>query len=171
MAVMTRPLDKPSMDRILKLHPLLRKEAVKILSEAQEALTGRASLRITFTLRTFAEQQAIYNQGRTKPGKIVTNAKPGQSIHNYGLAIDIVLIIDGKEASWDTKKDWDNDKQSDWMEVVRIFKKYGWTWGGDWRSFKDMPHFEKTFGKTWRELKALVDKGKVDKGGYVLIYP
>lgn len=103
--------------------------------------------------------------GRTKPGRKVTNAKAGQSIHNYGLSLDIVLIIDGKTASWDVKKDWDNDRQSDWMEVVSIFKKYGWSWGGDWRTFKDMPHFEKTFGNTWRTL---IKKPK-DKVGYPIL--
>jgi peptidoglycan L-alanyl-D-glutamate endopeptidase CwlK len=110
-----------------------------------------------------AEQDALYAQGRKKPGKKVTNAKAGQSIHNYGLAVDIVLIIDGKTASWDVKADWDNDRKADWMECVEIFKKHGWDWGGDWRTFKDMPHFEKK-GYTWRTLIA---KAK-DKQGYVI---
>jgi peptidoglycan L-alanyl-D-glutamate endopeptidase CwlK len=38
------------------------------------------------------------------------------------------------------------------MEVVNILKSHGWTWGGDWKSFKDAPHFEKTFGHTWKTL-------------------
>lgn len=162
-------MDPLSLQRIQKLHPKLRAEATKILGDIDKVLTGRAMCRITFTLRTFAEQDALYQQGRTKPGNVVTNAKAGQSIHNYGLALDFAFVIDGKEASWDEKKDWDGDKQSDWMEVVAVFKRYGWEWGGDWRSFKDMPHFQKTFGQTWQSLKALKDAGKVDSEGYAII--
>ena len=78
---------------------------------------------------------------------------------------DIALIIDGKEASWDTKKDWDKDNQSDWMEVVSVFKKYNWSWGGDWVSFKDMPHFDKIGYSNWR----LLSKYKRDNNGYIII--
>ena len=98
------------------------------------------------------EQNELYQIGRTKAGKIVTNAKGGQSYHNYGMAFDLVLIIDGKQASWDTLKDFDGDKVSDWLECVEIAKSYGWEWGGDWAKFKDQPHFQKTFGKSIAEL-------------------
>lgn len=158
-------IDRVTESRIRTLHPLLRDEARDILYECNNALTGRAKVRVTQALRTFKEQNELYAIGRTKSGKKVTNAKAGQSIHNYGLSLDIVLIIDDKTASWDVKKDWDNDRQSDWMEVVSIFKKYGWSWGGDWRTFKDMPHFEKTFGNTWRTL---INKPK-DKDGYPIL--
>jgi len=163
-------MDKTTQKNIDLLHPLLRLEVTNIMCEVDAALKGRAKCRIISSLRTFIEQAILYAQGRTKPGRKVTNAKEGQSIHNYGLAIDIVLIIDGKIASWDTKADWDGDKQSDWMEVVTIFKKHGWTWGGDWRTFVDMPHFEKTFGYTWRTLKPLYESGLVDVNSYVKIH-
>jgi peptidoglycan L-alanyl-D-glutamate endopeptidase CwlK len=147
--------DSVTLKRIDLLHPNLRNEVKTMYEEICEALTGRAVCRFSHTLRTDKEQDELYAQGRTKPGKKVTNAKGGQSYHNYGLAFDIVLIIDGKEASWDTLKDFDGDKVADWHEVVRIAKKYGWAWGGDFVSFKDAPHFEKTFGKKTSELKAL----------------
>ena len=51
--------------------------------------------------------------------------------------------------------DFDKDGKADWMEVVKILKSNGWVWGGDWTSFKDKPHFEKTFGHTWRTLAPL----------------
>ena len=145
-------MDKITLERIELLHPKVRDEVKLIYREICEALTGRAVCRFAYTLRTFKEQEALYNQGRTTKGKIVTNAKAGQSYHNYGLAIDIVLIIDDKEASWDTLKDFDGDKISDWMEVVKIFKKYGWFWGNDFKTFKDAPHFEKTFGYNTTQL-------------------
>lgn len=98
-------MDTPTQTRIAKLHPSVRNEVTKIIQECDKALTGRATVRITQGLRTFAEQDALYQQGRTKPGKKVTNAKAGQSIHNYGFAVDICLIIDGKTTSWETTKD------------------------------------------------------------------
>lgn len=160
--------DQKTLDRIKLLHPKLRDEAGQIYDEICSALTGRAMCRFSFTLRTFAEQDALFAQGRTKPGSVVTNAKGGLSMHNYGLAIDIVLILDGKTASWDVKGDFDGDGKSDWMEVVTIFKQHGWEWGGDWK-FYDAPHFQKTFGKSVRELLALHQAGKVDEHGFVRI--
>ena len=100
-------MDSITLQRIEKLHPSVKDELKKIIEECDKALTGRAKVRITQGLRTFAEQDGLYAQGRTKPGKKVTNAKGGQSIHNYGFAVDICLIIDGETASWDTTKDWD----------------------------------------------------------------
>jgi peptidoglycan LD-endopeptidase CwlK len=161
-------MDKITLDRIKLLHPKLRDEVTNIYNEIYEALSGRAICRFAYTLRTFAEQDAIYAQGRTKPGKIVSNAKGGLSMHNYGLAVDIVLIVDGKEASWDTKKDFDGDGKADWQEIVTIFKQYGWEWGGDWK-FVDAPHFQKTLGHNVRELLALYNAKKVDANNYVLI--
>jgi len=142
-------VDKASQEKIGKLHPLIKNEVTKLVDNINSTvLTGNSKVRIAQGLRTFAEQDALFKQVPK-----VTNAKGGDSIHNYGLAIDIVLIINGKEASWDTKKDWDKDQQSDWMEVVQVFKKAGYSWGGDWRTFKDMPHFEKTKGLTLQQIK------------------
>lgn len=136
-------MDLVTKQRIDLLHPSVRCEVTNIIGECDKVLNGRAKVRVTQGTRTDAEQDELYAQGRTKPGKKVTNAKAGQSIHNYGFAVDICLIIDGKIASWDTSKDWDNDGIADWYEVVKIFAKHGWEWGGNWKTFKDMPHFEK----------------------------
>ena len=165
-------MDSITKKRIDKLHPIVRDEVQNIITECDAALTGRAKIRITQSLRTFQEQEQLYAIGRTKSGKKVTNAKPGQSIHNYGLAVDICLMIDGKTASWDTAKDWDNDQVADWYECVKIFAKHGWEWGGNWKTFKDLPHFEKRTIKTktfeikisWHNLIKLPK----DKNGYVI---
>jgi len=153
-------MDKSTLDRIGKLHPKVREEMTTIINECNKALNGRSQVRVAQGLRTFAEQDALYKQ-RPK----VTNAKGGQSIHNYGMAVDIVLIIDGKTASWDTHKDWDNDGIADWDECVKIFAKHGWSWGGSWSTFKDMPHFDKIGYNNWR---VLINKPK-DANGYVII--
>lgn len=147
--------DAITIRRIDQLHPKLRVNTQTMYDEICAALTGRAVCRFAYTLRTDKEQDDLFAIGRTKPGKRVTNARGGQSYHNYGLAFDIVLIINGKTASWDTLRDFDGDRVSDWMEVVRIAKSYGWEWGGDFKTFKDQPHFQKTFGKTTAQLKAL----------------
>lgn len=161
-------MDAISLTRLQKLHPKLRDEAIRLFADAECKLTGRAKPRITFGLRTMAEQQALYNQGRTTPGNIVTNAKPGASFHNWGLAIDFALIIDGKTVSWDIGKDFDGDHLADWMEVVNIFKAAGWEWGGNWTSLRDYPHLQKTFGYKWQTLLGLYNQGKM-KDGYVVI--
>ena len=158
-------MDKPTQDRIARLHPTVREEMTNIINECNSKLNGRSQVRISEGLRTFAEQDALYSQGRTTAGKKVTKAKGGQSIHNYGFAVDIVLIIDGKTASWDIKKDWDNDGIADWDECVKVFAKYGWNWGGSWTTFKDFPHFDKIGFNNWR---VLINKPK-DLVGYVII--
>ena len=160
-------MDQVTLNRIQLLHPKVREEALSIYNQICAALTGRATCRFTHTLRTFQEQDELFKQGRSKPGKIVTNAKGGQSYHNYGLAIDFCLIINGKEASWDSITDFDGDRIADWMEIVRIFKAHGWEWGGDWR-FKDLPHVQKTFGYTIKQLQFKHKTGEMISG-YVKI--
>lgn len=158
-------MDQFTSDRIQKLHPSIREEMEKIITECDLALTGKAKVRITQGLRTFKEQDNLYAIGRTKPGAKVTNAKGGQSVHNFGFAVDICLIIDGKTASWDTVKDWDNDTIADWYECVKIFAKYGWDWGGNWKKFKDLPHFDKRNYNDWKKLS----KKQFDKNGYITL--
>jgi peptidoglycan L-alanyl-D-glutamate endopeptidase CwlK len=168
------PSDRITKERIALLHPKLRDEAFAIYDEITEALGDKAMCRFTHTLRTFAEQDKLFSMGRTKAGRKVTNAKGGQSYHNYGLAIDIVLLIDKNNdwvyetISYDTKADYDKDGRADWLEVVDIFKQYGWEWGGNWK-FYDAPHFQKTLGYSVRQLLDLHTRNRVDKNGYVLI--
>jgi peptidoglycan L-alanyl-D-glutamate endopeptidase CwlK len=152
-------MDKITTQRIALLHPSVREEMTTIVNKCNELLTGRAQLRISEGLRTFAEQDALFAK-RPK----VTKAKGGQSVHNYGFAVDIVLIIDGKTASWDTVKDWDGDKISDWDECVKVFADHGWSWGGNWTSFKDMPHFDKIGFNNWRVLA----QKKRDTNNYII---
>jgi len=160
-------MDKITLDRIELLHPALREEAKQIYAEICERLTGRATCRFAYTLRTFAEQDALYNQ---KPK--VTKAKGGQSYHNYGLAVDIVLLLnDGKVASWDTVTDFDNDGLADWQEAVYVFGLFGWDWGGNWKTFPDKPHFQKTFGLTISECLNRHNSGQVIGGtNYIKLY-
>lgn len=159
-------MDQITLDRINLLHPKVREEVLKAYIHVNNKLLGRGvRVRFAYTIRTFEEQDELYAIGRTKLynskgerlGK-VTNARGGQSIHNYGLAFDIVLLYDKnndgifESASWDTVLDFDKDGVSDWMEVINYFKSIGWVWGGDWKNFPDKPHMQKTFGYDWRSL-------------------
>ncbi len=157
-------MDNITLRRIKSAHPAVRAELEQIYKEICGALTGDAFCRFSYVLRTFKEQDELWKR---RPR--VTKAKAGQSYHNYGLAVDIVLVTDkGRKATWDTVKDFDGDRTSDWMEIVSIFKKYGWEWGGEW-NFKDNPHFQKTFGYNWRDLLNLHNKSELDAEGYVIL--
>jgi len=156
-------MDKVTLNRINKAHPKIREQLKKDYLYCNNRLLGKGvRLRFAWVYRTDEEQDKLYYK-RPK----VTNAKGGQSIHNYGLAFDIVLLydknLDGRfeEASWDMIRDGDNDGKSDWFEVINFFKSKGYKWGGDWKNFKDYPHFQKDFGYSWRDLKEKRDLGEV----------
>lgn len=143
--------DKITLDRINLMHSRVRKELLEEYLDINTRLPKGVRLRFSQTLRTFSEQDTIYAQGRTKKGKVVTNAKGGQSIHNYGLAFDIVLLYDLDGNGTFETASWKED--SHWMRVVNYFKSKGWSWGGDFKSIYDSPHFEKAFNySSWKPL-------------------
>lgn len=116
-----------------------------------DAAREGVSVMVVQGLRTFAEQQRLFNQGRTTPGSIVTNARPGQSYHNFGLAFDFVVVRNG-QAVWD-------QNHRDWRRFVEICKGHGFEWGGDWRTFKDFPHLQAGGAPTLKELIATFPHG------------
>ena len=136
--------------KINTLHPKVRDKAREFINKAEKE---GIKLRITSGFRTYAEQDALYAQGRTKGGSIVTNAKAGQSSHNFGTAIDVVPIVNGN-ANW----------KADWNKIATIGKSVGFSWGGDWNSFKDKPHFEMNFGNTLAQLRKKFNNGQISDG-------
>ena len=144
--------DKITIERINKAHPKIRQELLSLYSQCNNALPNGVRLRFAYVFRSPAEQHALFLQ---KPK--VTNADSWQSIHNYGLAFDIVLLYDKNNDGTFETASWDNDEH--WKEVVAFFKSKGYEWGGDWKKFKDAPHFQKTFGFDWKALKQRIDKG------------
>ena len=114
------------------LHPRLRKIVPQIIAECKAQ--GLPVL-VTQTMRTKAEQDALYAQGRTKPGNIVTNAWYPNSAHCWGVAFDFCRNIKGREY---------DDSDGFFARVAAIAKPYGLTWGGDWKNFVDRPHLELT---------------------------
>lgn len=163
--------DNITIERIKTLHPKIREEVKEAYLYINNKLLGKGvRLRFSHTTRTIEEQDGLYALGRTKKGKKVTNAKGGQSIHNYSLAFDIVILYDKdnngtfETASWDTRYDGDRDGVSDWLEVTRYFENLGYQ-NGFIRNGKkwDKPHFQKTFGYNWKQLKEMLEQGHYKK--------
>ncbi|KTD85030.1 M15 family metallopeptidase [Paenibacillus etheri] len=145
-------IKEKSSKRLTNLHPVVRSAATALIERCYKL---NIPILITQGLRTIAEQDALYAQGRIKPGVIVTNARGGYSYHNYGLAVDFALLLpNGSSVSWDMRLDDNNNQIADWQEVVREAKALGFEWGGDWTSFKDYPHFQMVFGLTLTQLRA-----------------
>ena len=89
---------------------------------------------ITCTLRSKAEQDALYALGRTKPGKKVTNAQAGHSAHNFGLALDFVPLENGKPV-------W-LESHDAWRRAGNLAAPYGLEWAGNWVTFREYPHIQ-----------------------------
>ena len=108
-----------------------------------EKETGK-SLSVIEGYRTPERSKALYDQGRTLPGRIVSWVKPFFSWHNYGLAFDVA------PTELLNKPDWDPDNPL-WQHLGQIGKRIGLRWGGDWKS-PDKPHFEFHPGLSIREV-------------------
>lgn len=123
------------------LQPIVAHKAEQLIALA--SLHG-LDLRITEGFRSIERQNELYAQGRTTPGNIVTNAKGGESYHNFAVSFDVV----------DRKKGYDIN----WELVGKIGKTLGLEWGGDWTSFPDRPHFQYTAGFSLKDFQS----GQVD---------
>lgn len=124
----TSPVDSRSEENIETLHPRVRPYARGVVNAAMEK---GIRIKVTSGTRTPEEQNALYEVGRTTPGKIVTDARAWQSNHNYGLAFDFT-IFDGASPIWDSPL---------YKTVGEIGESFGLTWGGRWHN-ADEPHLE-----------------------------
>lgn len=124
------------------LLPSVKGRAEKFIEACKEE---DIELLVTSTYRDLDSQTALYEQGRTRPGKIVTNARAGQSFHNYRCAIDVVPLVNGKCV-------WDDEYL--WSKIGLIGESCGLTWAGRWTSFKETAHFQYTGGLTIAQLEA-----------------
>ena len=124
----------------------LLKPKVKLLAEELIKESKKAGVQIILVqgFRSREEQDALYAKGRTEKGKIVTNAKGGQSFHNYGVAFDVCPIVNGK-VTW---------KYAElFKKVGSIGESIGLEWGANWKKYKDLPHFQYTAGYTLAQFK------------------
>ena len=152
--------DIVSENRLLQLHPAIRDKGISAYQDAVNKTPAGVHPFVTETLRSFERSNQLYAQGRTAPGKIVTNSKAGQSYHNFGLAIDLVIQVNGLPV-WTV-----NDN---WMIMINAFINQGFVWGGNFKSIKDYPHVEMTLGHNWRDLLAKYNAGDKDSNGYVIL--
>lgn len=136
-----------TLKRLEKVHPELKRRAEILLAR----LAGQGiTVEVVQGLRTPEEQDALYAQGRTKPGRIVTYAKRWQSNHNYGLAVDLCPFVNGKP-QW-------NAPQEVWKLIGKSAESLGLEWGGRWAKFRDLPHVQMP-GLSVAQCYALHQKG------------
>jgi peptidoglycan L-alanyl-D-glutamate endopeptidase CwlK len=124
-------MNNASQKRLTKVHPELARRIKEIVDTM--AAQGHV-IEVVQGLRTFAEQDALFAQGRSKPGQVVTNAKGGQSNHNYGLAVDLCPFVNNKPL-------WDAAPKI-WFAIGTEATQRGLEWGGNWKKFIDKPHVQ-----------------------------
>jgi peptidoglycan L-alanyl-D-glutamate endopeptidase CwlK len=134
-------IDERSARNIATLHSELQPLATKLI---ELAVAKGINIKVISGLRSYEEQNELYAQGRTKPGKIVTKAKGGQSWHNFGTAFDIgVFSEDGKKYYGESKH---------YRTCGEIGESLGLEWGGSWKGFVDEPHFQLKLGLSISDL-------------------
>lgn len=133
-----------------ELHPIVKERSTQLIQ--QSAAKGIVIV-ITDDFRSVEDQDRLFEKGRTVAGNIVTNAKGGESYHNFGLAIDFAIKTPSENVIWDMQYDGNQNGKADWNEVVELAKALGFEWGGDWTQFKDYPHLQMNFGLTLADLQ------------------
>lgn len=141
---------------IMELLPTVRQMCLHFLSECQRA---GLEIIITSTFRDPEAQADLYARGRTKPGRIVTNAPPLWSWHNWRCAFDVVPLRNGKPV-WGTAgngidadpTDDDTDDLELWQRVGQFGEFAGLEWAGRWERFREFPHFQYTFGRSIQDV-------------------
>jgi len=128
------------------LNDLLPQVKAKVEAFIAACKAAGIDILVTSTYRDTESQDALFAQGRTTPGKIVTNARGGESFHNFRCAIDIVPMVNGKP-------DWDGS-HAVWKEVGRLGKENGLEWAGEWVHFKELAHFQYSGGLTLAQLRS-----------------
>lgn len=127
--IIAGPVDARSEKSIATLLPEVRPYARALVTKAAAA---GITIKVISALRTYEEQNALYAQGRSRPGKIVTKAHGGYSNHNFGIAFDIGIFEGGRYLPESEK----------YKAVGAIGSDLGLEWGGNWKNFNDAPHFQ-----------------------------
>jgi peptidoglycan L-alanyl-D-glutamate endopeptidase CwlK len=128
---------------IADLHPKVQVLCKKFIAACE---AEGIDVLITSTYRDGESQDALYAQGRTKPGNKVTNAKAGQSFHNWKVAFDFVPLVNGK-AQW-------NDLDT-FTRCGELAEQVGLEWAGRWKNFKELAHCQQAFGLSISDFKAI----------------
>lgn len=134
--------------KLSDLHPAVQDKAKAFIAACEKA---GIDLLVTSTYRDYEAQNALYAMGRTAPGSIVTNAKGGESFHNFRVALDVVPVVAGKPI-------W-NDSAL-WGKVGALGEAAGLEWAGRWSKFRETCHFQLTGGLTLGDFRAGKTLGK-----------
>jgi len=135
--------------RLKTLDPDFEDLIIRLINHCHER---GINVQVAQAYRSNEEQQVLYDIGRTKPGKTVTNAKPGTSFHNYAAAVDLFFLKESGEAYWDVKA-----FKKVWAIAQEIgLDKEGLVWGGNFKSMVDYPHFQ--LGNSLEEAKKRFEK-------------
>ena len=123
------PADDRSEKNIATLMPSVQPFArALVLKAAQNGI----EIKIISGRRSYEEQDALFAQGRTATGDVVTHAQAGYSNHNFGIAFDIG-VFEGKRYLTESPK---------YKAVGSLGRELGLEWGGNWKTIKDEPHFQ-----------------------------
>jgi len=134
--------------------PQTQRAARGFLERAKQ-LTG-FDVRIISGTRTYAEQDLLYRKGRFgNPPPKVTNAQGGQSNHNFGIAWDVGIFKDGHYLTGDTASE-----EATYKKLAQLALGDELEWGGNWTTFKDMPHYQLKTGLGLGQVRALFESGK-----------
>ena len=171
LAVMTPPLESPraaaasggrtkrTLENLASLNRKARAKLEPFLMAAEEMLSPEGvTVEVISGLRSWEQQAALYAQGRTRPGKIVTKARAGSSWHNYGLAMDLGLFKAGKYLD-----------EAQPALAAKLYAKLGSLasalgieWAGTWTSFPEGPHFQWTGGLTLTVARQRMEANNYD---------
>lgn len=139
------------MKRTSTLNLLYPPFLIRLVKGIKSAQRAGIPCRLFETMRTHDRQAHLYSKGRTSPGPIRTKARPGRSWHNYGIAGDIAMYIDGK---WS----WDNERL--FVEAAPHFEKYGLQWYGRNKNFIELVHYQLPQELNIYEAEAIYRKRK-----------
>lgn len=134
----------------------VRDRMYPFVADIENAIPGLKMI-VSCTIRDKEAQDALYKIGRRGiPGeKVVTNAKGGDSFHQYGVAADFFPALHGKPIMFE--KDGDEISDPIWNRIAIVAKTHGLEWAGLWKSFPEGPHFQYTAGLTINDLRSGVD--------------
>lgn len=152
-------LDERTKKNIETLLPQVRENFTKFMLAAQAEAAKQGLQYVAINgCRTWDEQEKLYAQGRTSPGKIVTNARPGYSYHNFGLAIDCGVFKNGKYLDGSKDKNDVKRAQDFHSYIASTSIKFNLRWGGVFK-IVDMPHYEYNTLTALNQLRAMHASG------------
>jgi peptidoglycan L-alanyl-D-glutamate endopeptidase CwlK len=166
-------MDNASIALIQTAHPTEQANMLAAYNACVANTPANVHPSVVQVYRSIAESDRLYQLGRDADGnvidesEVVSDAKGGQSWHNYGLAIDIEMIRDGQGV------DFDNTPAAaalaaadpDYAVIINTMATFGYTWGGNFPgNFRDVPHFENKRGQLLSDLYAKYEAGDLIAG-------